>query len=611
MDNLYTPDLVPLNLIDSNPWQTRLEEDDVHVMNLARDIAANTLLQPGLGRRVDGRVQIAFAHSRLAAFRFLNVTGDAAGHFGEFPVIIRELSDRQMSDYAASENAKRKNLTAIETASAIQKRITDFGLTQLEAGAPFGYTNQGSVSHLLSLLELPELARNLINERLLPERHGRSLVPFAKIDPEKVNAIADKVAQAPEGARDEVFEQEIDYIVDKNGQRMNENRLWPGNWHPDDLPACMGCDYRIRAFQSVYCMNPACYQEKSKLWTLHELQRLSEKLNLPIATDSGVIKPLSIDWDNEAAARGYLKRIKKPDLYLLPGTDSNKGDYHHFKLLETYFVLLGSTNPKLFDKPDEGKANGKSVAEVANGVEETEAQRAKRIEREEREAEERREARAAIRKARYDLVWLIMDMAERLAVDLPITGAIAVYCADLTKRYTDNPQYEWPEYRAAYDPIEDRLLGRRAEIRHDADIYEVRRFILVRRFADHVSGFKAEEQFNWTRGCERVREIAEELGLALPADWDRPPVHKTDTNCHVCGQFTPGPTITGKDVERGWVEVDTPTGHMVFCSEACIATFNRTKPTKEVAARKSLDGESKSKPKAKPVKKATAKRSKK
>jgi len=566
MDNLYTPDLVPLELIDSNPWQTRLEEDDVHVMTLARDIAANTLLQPGLGRRLDGRVQIAFAHSRLAAFKFLNVTGDAVGHFSEFPVIIRELSDRQMSDYAAAENAKRKNLTAIEVASAIQKRIADFGLTQLEAGAPFGYVSQSSVAHLLSLLELPELARNLINERLLPERHGRSLVPFSKIDPEKVNAIADKVAQAPESARDEVFEDEIQDVVEEHGQRMLEDRLWAGNWHPDELPACMGCDYRIKALHAVYCMNPACYQEKAALWTLHELQRLGEKLNLPIATEGGPIKPLKIEWGNEQAARGYLKRIKKPDLYLLP-VDAKDGDYHQAKLLETYFVVLGSTNPKLFDKSDDDKsASGKSVAaDVSSGVEETPAARAKRIEREEAEAEERREARSAIRKARYDLVWLIMHNAEMLAVDLPITGGIATYCAELTQRYTTNPQYEWPEYEAWFSPLRAKMVGAMNCIRRDGDDFEKREFILARRFADGISGYKAEEQFNWTRGCKEVQTIAEELGLALPKDWDQPPVHKTKTNCHVCGVFTPGPTITGKDVERGW----KAEAGVVTCSDAC------------------------------------------
>jgi len=611
----YIPDMVGLDVIDSNPWQTRLEEDEAHVMTLARDIAANTLLQPGLGRRLDGRVQIAFAHSRLAAFKFLNVTGDAAGHFGEFPVIIRELSDRQMSDYAAAENAKRKNLSAIEVASAIQKRIADFGLTQLEAGEPFGYMSQSSVAHLLSLLKLPPQIKSFVNERLLPERLARRLVPFAVIALDTVIEIADKVAGAPDSERDDVFQDAVQELLDKHGEIMRD--LWPLEWNAEEamldgerqaIAKCRGCDFRIMAMGDYHCARPTCYAVKKALWTEHELSRLSERLGLPIAgMDDTTIEPVMINWENDDRAKAYLKRKTKPDLYLmpedgqlLPNSGSVKG-YHH-RLLDCAVVMLGSTNPHLFDHSDDKPANGKSVAadvssaveetpaaDVSSAVEETPAARAKRIEREEAEAEERREARSAIRKARYDLVWLIMHNAEMLAVDLPITGQIAVYCADLTRRYTNQPQYEWPEYMTAYSPLEDRLRGRSLDIRRDADVYEVRRFILVRRFAYAVSGFKLEEQFNWTRGCKKVEDVAEELGLALPADWDQPPVHKTETNCHVCGVFAPGPTITGKDVERGWVEVDTPTGHMVFCSESCVATFNRTKPTKakEDAARKS------------------------
>jgi ParB/RepB/Spo0J family partition protein len=422
-----------------------LEEDEAHVMTLARDIAEHTLLQPGLGRRVDGRVQIAFAHSRLAAFKFLNVTGDATGHFSEFPVIIRELSDRQMSDYTAAENAKRKNLSAIEVASAIQKRIADFGLTQLEAGEPFGYMSQSSVAHLLSLLKLPSQAKNFVNERLLPERLARRLVPFVVIAPDTVIEIADKVAGAPDSERDDVFQDAVQELLAEHGQFMRD--LWPLDWNPGEanldgewqaIAKCKGCDFRMMVMGDYHCARPTCYAVKKKLWTNHELARLSERLGVPIAgSGDTTIKPISIEWNNDDRAKAYLKRKIKPNLYVMPndGQLSSSIEHYHQRLLDCPVVLLGSTNSHLFDPTDDKPANGKSVAaDVSSGVEETPAARAKRIEREEAEAEERREARSAIRKARYDLVWLIMHNAEMLAVDLPITGGIATYCAELTQR---------------------------------------------------------------------------------------------------------------------------------------------------------------------------------
>jgi hypothetical protein len=124
---------------------------------------------------------------------------------------------------------------------------------------------------------------------------------------------------------------------------------------------------------------------------------------------------------------------------------------------------------------------------------------------------------------------------------------------------------------------------------------ELKRFILIRCFASEISGYKAEEQFNWSRGCQKVQEVAGELGLALPSGWDQPPVHTTPTNCHVCGQFAPGGEITGRDRERGW-QVE---GGVVTCSDDCrvrLAAPPPPAPSKKVSRRKSQPAK-KSRPK--------------
>jgi len=607
-----TPEMVPLEDIEPNPWQGRLAEDPAHVRNLAEDIAANTLLQPGLGRRVGGRVQLAFAHSRWAAFKFLDEAfgveggnGQAGDRFARFPVIIRELTDRQMSDYAAAENARRKDLSAIETATAIQKRMADFGLTQLEAGRPFGYTNQGSVAHLLRLLELPEEMRDLVNRRQLPERYARALLPLSKILPEAVSKLAQKIAQAPPSQRDKIFEDDVADLLDEHGQDMNEDPLWPFDWSEPEVPACNGCDYFIQFAFEDQCANPTCYRAKFARWTELELTRLSEKLGLPIAADA-TIKPLKIEWQNDDKAKAYLKRKNKPDLYLLPSPPDDNGtgkwSYHH-RLLGSNFVVMGSTDARLFNMPAEkavesGKTASTTSGQATSGAaatpsapQESEAAKAKRLEREEQEAEERREARSALRRARYDLVWLIMHTAEVLAPSLQISGGILVKCTEWALRFTQKPQYEWTEYDTAYKPFDKfhtahgiRKVGTTEE--------ELRRLILVRLMASEISGYKAEQQFNWTRGCEEVQEVVEGLRLQLPKGWDQPPIHTTETNCHVCGQFTPGNTITGRDVEHGWKSE----GGVVTCSDECQGKLGQ--PAAKKATKKA------------PVKKAQSKRGK-
>src|SRR5512147_2516521 len=100
---------IELAKIDPNPFQVRLTEDRPHVEALAEDIAANGLLQCPLGRahpEQPERVQLAFGHSRLAAYVILASQHPEVADWERLPVDVRDLTDRQMSDYAASENAR-------------------------------------------------------------------------------------------------------------------------------------------------------------------------------------------------------------------------------------------------------------------------------------------------------------------------------------------------------------------------------------------------------------------------------------------------------------------------------------------------------------------------
>jgi ParB-like chromosome segregation protein Spo0J len=76
---------IPIGVIAPNPYQVRQAEDPVAVAELAANIEKNTLLQPPTVRPIadvglhkfggDGcEYEIAFGHTRLAAFRLLAKT---------------------------------------------------------------------------------------------------------------------------------------------------------------------------------------------------------------------------------------------------------------------------------------------------------------------------------------------------------------------------------------------------------------------------------------------------------------------------------------------------------------------------------------------------------
>ena len=284
---------ISLDQLKPNPWQTRTDLDAAHIARLAEDIRSNGLLQVPLARPNHTGYELAFGHNRLAAYKLL-ADQQSLNEFTQMPVDVRELTDRQMSDFAASENAQRKNLSAIETAQAIMRRINDFNLTQLEAAKPFGYTSQGAVSNLLRLLGLPLAAQAFVHEGKLAERHARELLVVSQIAPTRAEEIAREVVKVEDAAdRDEEIEAQIETALKELGRDLaykSWDDAFPGkpisadiDGGPAQIVRCADCRHNNKFAYSNYCLRPACFLAKTEMWIAKELKRASQDTNIPLA----------------------------------------------------------------------------------------------------------------------------------------------------------------------------------------------------------------------------------------------------------------------------------------------------------------------------------------
>jgi ParB/RepB/Spo0J family partition protein len=195
--------------IHPNPWQTRSATDGTYIHTLARDIAANGLMQYPVGRLINEQgepadfninqddpaawggdigpvwqVQLAFGHNRLEAYRWLAESRNAffPGDWTKMPVDVRALlSDEQMAIMAWSENEKRSDLTPIERARAIARRIDSFGWTHDVAADRLGIA-RSSVSNTLRLLKLPQEVQKDLQDGVISERQAAALLPLFDID---------------------------------------------------------------------------------------------------------------------------------------------------------------------------------------------------------------------------------------------------------------------------------------------------------------------------------------------------------------------------------------------------------------------------------------------
>ena len=191
----------------ANPYQPRENEDPEHIRQIALSIAAEGLMQAPVGRWIfptgepvhgvgasDGtgsglKVQLAFGHSRLAAYRWLESQPDILGDWTKMPVVIRELSDEEMFRQGISENLARKDLSPIEEALAMSRYRDAFGKTSEEIGKLFNLSDSG-VRNKMRLLKLPEDIKNLLRQGEMREGVARELIAISEL-PEDVRQAAE------------------------------------------------------------------------------------------------------------------------------------------------------------------------------------------------------------------------------------------------------------------------------------------------------------------------------------------------------------------------------------------------------------------------------------
>jgi len=162
---------VPVALLESNPYQPRQEFDPEELAQLAESLRQHGMLQPLLVRRCGQRYQLIAGERRLRAAM-------QAG-WQEVPVVVQEVSDRQMAELAMVENLQRKDLNPLEKAAAFRNYLQQYHCTQEELASRLGI-HRSTVANLLRLLELPEGVQQMIRQGQLSMGHARALLPLGE-----------------------------------------------------------------------------------------------------------------------------------------------------------------------------------------------------------------------------------------------------------------------------------------------------------------------------------------------------------------------------------------------------------------------------------------------
>jgi ParB family chromosome partitioning protein len=144
------------------------------LQELADSIKAQGIVQPIVVRPVDGaaagesqRYEIIAGERR---WRAAQIAGLAT-----VPAVIRRVPDEAAIAMALIENIQRENLNPLEEARALERLISEFGITHQQAAEAVG-RSRAAVSNLLRLLELAPEVTALVEHRELEMGHARALL---------------------------------------------------------------------------------------------------------------------------------------------------------------------------------------------------------------------------------------------------------------------------------------------------------------------------------------------------------------------------------------------------------------------------------------------------
>ena len=159
-----------IDRIRPNRYQPRRQFDLDELKELSDSIAQQGVIQPLVVRPDSNGYELIAGERRLRAARQAGLK--------QVPVVVRDVSERQLLQMSIIENIQRQNLNPMEEADAYHRLMQEFGLTQEQVAEQIG-KSRSAVANFLRLRQLPIPVKDSINQGKLTMGHARALLGAA------------------------------------------------------------------------------------------------------------------------------------------------------------------------------------------------------------------------------------------------------------------------------------------------------------------------------------------------------------------------------------------------------------------------------------------------
>ena len=179
-----TAKMIKVRDIEPNRHQPRKVFDEAELNDLADSIRTYGVITPLIVVKEKDHYMIIAGERRWRAAKIAGVK--------EVPVVIREYTEQEIAEISLVENIQRSDLNPIEEASAYEKLMDTYGLTQEELSDKIG-RSRSAVANALRLLKLPENVREMVRKGDLRTGHAKAILGLEK--PEQMEEAAKAVVE--------------------------------------------------------------------------------------------------------------------------------------------------------------------------------------------------------------------------------------------------------------------------------------------------------------------------------------------------------------------------------------------------------------------------------
>jgi ParB family chromosome partitioning protein len=158
---------VPPGAIKPNPHQPRSPISEQDLVELAASIEEHGVIQPLIVTGTPDAYQLIAGERRWRAAQLAGLA--------TVPVVVKDVSPREMLELALVENIQRSDLNAMEEAVAYQQLIDEFGLTQAQVARRVG-KSRVAVANTIRLLKAPRAVQEALLGLKITEGHARALL---------------------------------------------------------------------------------------------------------------------------------------------------------------------------------------------------------------------------------------------------------------------------------------------------------------------------------------------------------------------------------------------------------------------------------------------------